>query len=65
MWLLQKNGGARATLIHNKIFFLVLRHTVGVLNGWIHIRAGTKEVVGSRVKTPSLSNPLLGEHQTL
>lgn len=53
--------------MHNKIFFFFLvRHIADLLNGWIHIHAGTTEVVASRVKTPSVcSNLLLGEHQTL
>lgn len=53
--------------MHNKIFFFFpLRHTADLLNGWIHVHADTKEVVGSRVETPSFcNNLLLGEHQTL
>ena len=65
MRLIQKSGGARANLICVKSGFLLFRCITSLLNGQIHVYAGTKEIVGKGVKTSSLSSsPLLGGCQT-
>lgn len=66
MRVLQKSDGARDNLIRVKTGFLLFRCTASLLSSQVSVHAGTKQMMGNGMKTPSLSSSYLpGGHKTV